>query len=86
MPSSRHISAEIPVVDTGEFLVPEASFQKALTHDAEQRRYIQRLRETLAMVANKIHTQYHDSSEAGDRGWQHCRYVTCRQAAQTVFG
>lgn len=86
MPNSRHVSVEIPVIDSGEFLVPEASFHQAVTHDAELRRYIQKLRETLAMVANKLHTHHHNSVEAGDRGWQHCRYATCRQAAQTVFG
>lgn len=86
MPYSRHASAEIPVIDTGEFLVPEVSFQEAIIRDTEQKRYIQRLRETLAMVASKLHTQHHNSTEAGDKGWQNCRYATCRQAAQTVFG
>lgn len=75
-----------PGPDTGEFLVPEVGYQAAQTAFREQERVIYHLRETLARNTHILHQQCHTDNKAGDRGWQHCNYSTCREATKRVFG
>jgi hypothetical protein len=73
-------------VDTGEFLVPEAGFQRAQSYvrelQADYEDRIERLATVMVQNARLMHKQLHPIIEGG---MEKCRQVSC-QSVRHVLG
>lgn len=67
-------------VDTGEYIVPELGYQRALTFAKRQGDRITELETAVLEMARYIHSRLHPPAENFDK----CRYTACRKARHVL--